>query len=95
MDIFVDSARTDSDLCDCGIECEIVEHFVLRCTRWIKQLRTLIGALGPRFNSLSHMLGGKREIVGDASDPNRGAWKSDVKIVSVVIAFAMEKTLSP
>jgi hypothetical protein len=36
------------------------------------------------------MLGGKPEIVGDASEQNGRAWKPDVKIVRAVIGFAME-----
>ncbi|KAJ5413877.1 hypothetical protein N7509_000504 [Penicillium cosmopolitanum] len=41
------------------------------------------------------MLGGKAKIVGDVSEPNERAWKPDVKLVRVVIAFAMETGRSP
>ncbi|KAJ5288337.1 hypothetical protein N7508_011112 [Penicillium antarcticum] len=82
--------KTDSDLCECGVERETVPHFLLRCTRWNEQRRALIEAVGPNLGSLSQMLGGKPEIVGDASEPNDRAWKPDVRIVRAVIAFAME-----
>ena len=83
--------KTDSDLCECGVERETVPHFLLRCTRWNEQRRALTEAVGPSLGSLSQMLGGKPEIVGDASESNGRAWKPDVKIVRAVIAFAMEK----
>lgn len=41
------------------------------------------------------MLGGKPEIVGDASEPNGRTWKPDVRIVRAVIAFAMKGRLAP
>jgi hypothetical protein len=82
--------RFSLGMCECGIEREAVPHFLLRCTRWNKLRRALIEAAGPSFSSLAEMLGGKPEIVGDASEPNGGAWKPDVKIVRAVIAFAME-----
>jgi hypothetical protein len=31
MDIFIESADSDSDLCECGIERETVPHFMFRC----------------------------------------------------------------
>jgi hypothetical protein len=82
--------KTESDLCECGSERETIPHFLLRCIRWNGQRRALIEAAGPSFGNLSQMLGGKPEIVGDASEPNGKAWKPDVKIVRAVIAFAME-----
>ena len=82
--------KTDSDLCECGIERETVPHFLFRCTRWNEQNHALIEATGLSFGSLSQMLGGKPEIAGDASESNGRAWKPDVKIVRAVIAFAME-----
>ncbi|KAJ5117672.1 hypothetical protein N7448_011304 [Penicillium atrosanguineum] len=82
--------KTDSDWCDCGVERETVSHFLLRCTRWKEQRRALIDATGPSFGSLSQMLGGKAESLGDVSASNGKAWKVDVKIVRAVIAFAME-----
>ena len=82
--------KTDSDVCECGVERETVPHFLLRCTRWNEQRRVLIEAAGPSLGSLSQMLGGKPECVGDASEPNGRAWKPDVKIVRAVIAFAIK-----
>ena len=82
--------KTDSDLCECGVERETVSHFLLRCTRWKERRRALIEAIGPSFGSLSQMLGGKAESFGDASALNGRAWKFDVKTVRAVIAFAME-----
>jgi hypothetical protein len=82
--------KADSDVCECGVERETVPHFLLRCTRWNEQRRALTEAAGPGLGSLSQMLGGKPESVGDASEPDGRAWKPDVKIVRAVIAFAMK-----
>jgi hypothetical protein len=82
--------KTESNLCDCGVERETVPNFLLRCTRWNEQPRALIEAAGPSLGNLSPMLGDKPAIVGDASEPSGRAWKPDVKIVRAVIAFAMD-----
>lgn len=79
--------KTDSDVCECGVERETVPHFLLRCTRWDEQRRVLIEAAGPSLGSLSQMLGGKPETVGVASESNGRAWKPDIKVVR---AYAME-----
>ena len=82
--------KTDRDLCECGIQCETFSHFLLRCRRWNEQRRALIEAAGPSFGSLPQMLGGKPEIIGDASKPKGRPWKPDVKIVRAFIVFAIE-----
>lgn len=82
--------KSDSDLCECGIERETVQHFLLRCTRWNEQRRALIETAGPHFGNLPQMLGGKAESVDGTSEPNGRAWEPDIKIVKAVIAFAME-----
>ena len=82
--------ETDSKMCECGVEREIVPHSLLRHTPWHEQRPALIEAAGPSLGSLSQMLGGKPGIIGDASEPNGRAWKPDVKIVRAVIAVAME-----
>ena len=52
--------KSDSDLCECGIERETVQHFLLRCTRWNEQRRELIETAGPHFGNLPRTLGGRQ-----------------------------------
>ncbi|KAJ5819396.1 hypothetical protein N7474_004987 [Penicillium riverlandense] len=65
-------------------------HFLLRCTLWDEQRRTLIEAAGAHFGSLPQMLGGKPENVDGACESNRRAWEPDIKVVRAVLAYAME-----
>lgn len=83
-------SKSESDLCECGIERETVQHFLLRCTQWNEQRRALIETVGPHFGNLWRMLGGKAENADGTSEPNGRAWKPDIKIVKALIAFAME-----
>ncbi|KAJ5642745.1 endonuclease/exonuclease/phosphatase [Penicillium lividum] len=79
--------KADSDMCECGVERETVQHFLLRCTRWNEHRRVVIEAAGSSFGSLSHMLGGKSDMAVDTSELNGRLWKPDVKVVKAVVAF--------
>ena len=81
--------QSDSDVCECGVEGETVEHFLLRCARWNGPRRALIEAAGPHFGSLSHTLGGKPETVDRIGETRMEAGKPDMKMVKAVIVFAM------
>jgi hypothetical protein len=70
MGIFIELAKSDSNLCECGIECETVQQFLLRCTRWNEQRRALIEIAEPHCVNLPRMLGGKAENVDGTSEPN-------------------------
>jgi hypothetical protein len=83
-------SQRDSDLCAWGIEPESVSHFLIRCTRWSEQRFTLIEKIGPSYRSVSLMLGGKPEGISVTGEDDTKVWKSDIKAVKAVIAFASE-----
>ncbi|KAJ5982343.1 endonuclease/exonuclease/phosphatase [Penicillium sp. IBT 35674x] len=78
--------NAESDVCDLTF----LAPFYTVDTRWNEQRRALTEATDPGLGSLSQMLGGKSESVGDVSEPDGRAWKPNIKIVRAAIAFAIK-----
>ena len=71
-----------SDQCACGRAKETVEHFLFRCTRWIKQRKELLQCAGAQHGNLSFFLGGK-----SVSDNQH--WTPNLEAVRATIRFAV------
>lgn len=46
--------------------------------------------MGASFGNLSEMLGGKPETVEDANEANGKVWKTNIKVVRALVAYAIE-----
>jgi hypothetical protein len=62
--------KADTDVYEFGVECETVSQFLLLCTQWNEHRCALAEVVGPSLGSLSKMLGGKPETIGETSELN-------------------------
>ena len=72
----------ETDQCVCGQARETVEHFLFRCSRWVRERRGIVGCNRSKIGNLSYFLGGKTRFDGEE-------WKPDMKAIRATIRFAL------
>jgi hypothetical protein len=77
--------KREDDKCECGAR-ETVKHILMDCPKLRPARQKLRGKIGPRFNSISLMLGGKP---GEARNGS-GKWRITTKELEAVLEFAEE-----
>jgi ribonuclease HI len=77
--------KREDDKCECGAR-ESVKHVLMDCPKLRSARQKLREKIGPRFNSISLMLGGKPGKVRDGL----GKWRITTKELEAVLEFAEE-----
>ncbi|KJZ68058.1 hypothetical protein HIM_12550 [Hirsutella minnesotensis 3608] len=72
----------ESELCDCGKESEMMDHFLFRCARWEEERKKMLKSARDRLGGLSNFLGGK-------TSRDSEEWAPDKQAVRAAIKFAM------
>jgi len=78
-----DIGKEETEMCDCGVERETVEHFLFRCIKWEEAREKLATVTSDKQNDLSFHLGGK-----SAADDAK--WMPDLRSVRATIRFVKD-----